>query len=179
MESTSAAGRRLARASPIFGLLVALAVATTGCASGRGLSGDPSSYGAASARTAAETFLEAARERDYTVMGRHFGTRQGPAERRLGLGEVEQRMIVLAGLLHHETSSLRREDLAQLGPHRTRFVAILAGTREGRVSVPLVTVTTADGRWFVERIGVEALSRSAAGRRGPPGGLPGGRPAGP
>lgn len=145
-------------------LLAAVGLALVGCASsGRALSGDPASYGATSARGAAVAFLDAARERDYTVMGRHFGTREGPAERRLGLGEVEQRMIVLAGLLRHRDASLRREDLAQLGPHRTRFVATLAGTRSGRVSVPVVTVATEEGRWFVERIGVEPLSGSVGG----------------
>lgn len=140
---------------------LALSSVLAGCASsGRALSGDPSSYGAISARGAAEAFLEAARQREYTAMGRHFGTREGPAEARLGLGEIEQRMIVLAGLLRHDGARLRREDLARLGEHRTRFVASLSGTRRGRVSVPLVTVTTPRGRWFVERVGVDALSRA-------------------
>lgn len=159
---------RPARAVPAtrtLALLTTLALlAVAGCASGgRGLSGDPASYGAGSARGAAVAFLDAADRRDYTMMGRLFGTREGPAERSLGLGEVEQRMIVLAGLLGHEEASLRREDLAQLGPNRARFVADLTGTRNGRVSVPVVTVTTAGGRWYVERIGVDALSRRAGG----------------
>lgn len=131
------------------------------CASaGTGLSAEPSAYGAASARSAAVTFLDAARERDYGAMGRLFGTRDGPAERRLGVAEIEQRMIVLAGLLRHEDATLRREDLAQLGPNRARFVAALTGTLHGRAHVPVVTVSTPERRWFVERIGVEELSRS-------------------
>lgn len=143
---------------------LALSPLLVGCASsGRGLSGDPSSYGASSARGAVEAFLEAARHREYTVMGRHFGTREGPAEARLGLGEVEQRMIVLAGLLRHDDASVRREDLAGLGEHRGRFLATLTGTRHGRVSVPVVTVTTPRGRWFVERIDVDALGRPTGG----------------
>ena len=144
--------------------LALLSWGLAGCASaGRGLSGDPSSYGAASARGAVEAFLDAAREREYTVMGRHFGTREGPAEARLGRGEGEQRMIVLAGLLGHDEARLRRADLAGLGEHRTRFVAALTGTRQGRVSVPVVAVATARGRWFVERLDVGALSRAAGG----------------
>ena len=108
-----------------------------------------------------EAFLEAARQREYTTMGRHFGTREGPAEARLGLGEVEQRMIVLAGLLGHGDARLRRRDLARLGEHRARFVAIMTGTRRGRVAVPVVAVVTSRGRWFVERVGVDAFSRAA------------------
>lgn len=147
-------------------MIVGIAVTwgITGCAStGRGLSAAPSSYGAPSAREAAAAFLEATRQREYTTMGRHFGTREGPAEARLGLGEVEQRMIVLAGLLAHDEARLRREELAGLGEQRERFVATLSGTRQGRVSVPVVTVVTPRGRWFVERLGVEALSRSTGG----------------
>lgn len=144
--------------------LMATAVLTAGCATaGSGLSGEPSSYGAPSARGAVDAFLDGARQREYTLMGRHFGTREGPAEARLGLSEVEQRMIVLAGLLRHDTVRIRREDLAQLGPHRVRFVATLTGTRSGRVSVPLIAVTTPAGRWFVERVVVDALNRSAGG----------------
>lgn len=134
---------------------------STGCASaGGGLSAEPSAYGSSSARAAVAAFLEAARERDYTAMGRLFGTRDGPAEQRLGVAEVEQRMIVLAGLLEHEEADLRRQDLAQLGPGHARFVAALGGTRQGRVDLPVVAASTPDGRWFVERIDVNALGRS-------------------
>lgn len=155
------AGEALAVRTGRVLLLLAALTAPGGCASaGAGLSAEPSAYGSASARGAVAAFLRAAGERDYTAMGRLFGTREGPAEQRLGIAEVEQRMIVLAGLLEHEEVDLRREDLAQLGAGHARFVAALTGTRRGRMELPVVAVTTADGRWFVERIDVNAPGRS-------------------
>ena len=106
-------------------------------------------------------FLNGVGSSDYMAMGRQFGTRQGPAEARMGTTELEQRMIVLAGLLKYQDYSLRREDLAQLGPHRTRYVATLTGTREGRVDLPVVAAQAEDGRWYVERIQVDPLTRAA------------------
>lgn len=142
--------------------LLALLVAS-GCASGgHSLSGDPANYGSPTAEMAVRRFLNGVGNRDFMFMGRQFGTREGPAEARMGTTELEQRMIVLAGLLEYEDYALRREDLAQLGPHRTRFVATLEGTREGRVSLPVVAARTEQGRWYVESIDVNPLTRAAS-----------------
>lgn len=142
---------------------VAAALAATvaaGCASsGSTLSASPAEYGSPSARMAIERFLAGVDAEDYQQMGQQFGTRNGPAEKKFGITEVEQRMMVLAGLLQHEDYSLEEADLARTGPHRTRFVADLKGTRDGRVQVPIVAVTTPDGRWFVEKIDVDPLTR--------------------
>lgn len=93
-------------------------------------------------------------------MGAHFGTVDGPARKRLGIAEVEQRMIFLARLLRHSSYDLRVANLAQLGPDRVRYVARLEGTRRGDVLVPIVTVPARDGHWYVERLDVDALTAS-------------------
>lgn len=137
-----------------------LAALVAGCAtSGGGLAGDPGSYGSPDARMAIERFLDGVAEKDYQAMGQQFGTSDGPAEERLGITEVEQRMMVLAGLLEHRDYELQEADLARTGPERTRFVATLIRRRDGRVDVPIVAAVTGDDRWFVERIDTDPLSR--------------------
>lgn len=149
------------RTGTVF-VLLALLPATSCASAGHELSGDPANYGSPSAEMAVRRFLNGVDAQDYMAMGRQFGTAQGPAEERMGTTELEQRMIVLAGLLQYEDYTLRREDLAQLGPNRTRFVATLTGTREGEVNLPVVAAQSAlDGRWYVERIEVDALTRAA------------------
>lgn len=146
-------------------LAACVAPAVAGCASSGGtgeLVDEPSSYGSPTAEMAVERFLDAANAGDYQAMGHQFGTREGPAEERLGISEVEQRMMFLSGLLRHDQYSLREADLARIGPHRSRFIVDLAGTRSGRVSLPFVAVTTANGRWFVEQVDVKPLTREVS-----------------
>lgn len=141
-------------------LLAAAAVPLAGCASSTGgLSGDPADYGSPTAEVAVTRFLEAAGQKDFQAMSRQFGTREGPAEETMGVSEVEQRMMVLGGLLGHDSFELERRDLAQVGPHRTRFVATMRGTRNGTVQLPVIAVQTVEGRWFVERLVMDALTR--------------------
>lgn len=136
-------------------------LALAGCASSTGgLSAPSSEYGSPQAEMAVRRFLDAAAEENYVAMGQQFGTRNGPAEERLGITEVEQRMMVLSSMLAHDEYDLRKADLAQVGPHRTRFVADMTGTRQGRVSVPIVAARTGDGRWFVERVDTDPLTRT-------------------
>ncbi len=145
-----------------FSVLLVLLVSASCASTGHSLSGDPASYGSPTPDMAVRRFLNGVSAKDYMAMGRQFGTRQGPAEARMGTTELEQRMIVLAGLMQHDGYSLRRADLAQLGPHRTRYVATLTGTREGRVDLPVVVARSEDGRWYVERIQMDALTRAAS-----------------
>lgn len=140
-------------ASALAGLLAACA------SSGGGLTGDPAEYGSPDPRMAIERFLQGADEKDYQLMGQQFGTPAGPAEERLGITEVEQRMMYLSGLLQHRDFELREADLARTGPDRTRFVLTLIRREEGRVDVPVVAAVTDDERWFVERIDTDPLTR--------------------
>lgn len=145
-------------------VLAAVSLAgAAGCASSGGGSGglvdERSAYGSPTAEMAVQRFLDGAKAEDYQAMGHQFGTRQGPAEERLGISEVEQRMIVLSRLLRHQDYALREAPMARTGEHRTRFMAEMTGTRSGRVDVPIVAVTTPDGRWFVEQVVVKPLTR--------------------
>ncbi len=131
--------------------------ALAGCASHAGAGAEVGSelYGAESAEAAVGRFLEAARLRDYAAMARLFGTDEGPAERRWGRAETEQRMFVLAGLLAPRAWELRPNPVAGAGG-ASRWVVDLTGTRDGAVSVPFIIVSDGN-RWFVERIGTEGL----------------------
>lgn len=141
-------------------LLAAAAVPLAGCASSSGgLSGEPSEYGSPTGEVAATRFLEAANRQDYQGMSQQFGTRSGPAETTMGVTEVEQRMMVLAGLLGHDSFELQRRDLARIGPNRARYVATMQGTRRGTVQLPVITVESEEGRWFVERLVMDQLTR--------------------
>lgn len=151
-----------ARRPRATGLLVASVAAAlvAGCASsGDGLSGEAAEYGSPDARMAIERFLAGVAEDDYQTMGRQFGTPDGPAEERLGINEVEQRMMYLSGVLEHREYDLREADLARTGPRRTRYVVTLVREQEGRVDVPFVTAVSDEERWFVEQIDLDPLTR--------------------
>ncbi len=137
--------------------VVAAGFAFAACAS-RGDAGaeyGPDMYGAESAETAIGRFLDAAKLRDYATMARLFGTDDGPAERRWGRGETEQRMVVLAGLLAPGGYQLRPNPVTG-ADGASRWTVDLTGTPNGTVSVPVFIVSDGN-RWFVERIGTEGL----------------------
>ncbi len=149
-----------ARAHGAAALAVAVALAAAACGGGSGgqLTSSPSEYGAPTAEQAIRSFLDAAAQEEYPVMGRLFGTRQGPAEARLGVTNVEQRMIVLSGLLQHDSYELRPSTLTEPEPHTRRFNATMTGTRQGEVTVPIFAVRSENGRWFVERLDTSPLT---------------------
>ena len=131
--------------------------ALAGCASHRGAGAEYGTqlYGAESAEAAIGRFLDAARLGDYSAMSRLFGTAEGPAERRWGRVETEQRMFVLASLLAPRAWELRPNPVAGASG-ASRWMVDLTGTRNGDVSVPFIIVSDGN-RWFVERIGTEGL----------------------
>lgn len=147
-----------ARAAGALAAAATLTMAAAACGGGQELTRSPAEYGAPTAEQALRTFLDAAAEEEYPLMGRVFGTRDGPAESRLGVTNVEQRMVVLAGLLQYESYSLEPSSLTEPEPFRRRFTASLRGTRQGDVSVPMFVVRAESGRWFVERIDTEPLT---------------------
>ena len=137
--------------------VAAAGFALAGCASrGGAADGDGTElYGAESAEAAVERFLDAAKLHDYAAMARLFGTDDGPAERRWGRVETEQRMFVLAGLLASSGYELRPNAVSGSGG-ASRWLVDLTGRRTGAVRVPFFTVSDGN-RWFVERIGTEGL----------------------
>ncbi len=140
--------------------LIAL-VALAGC-SARSASTSNSAYGASTSELAVRGFLDGANSDDYGRMSDLFGTERGPAVERFGITDVEQRMIFLATILKHSSYELQQVNLAQLGPDRIRWEARMSGTRKGGVVVPVITVPDGSGRWYVERLNLDALTASAA-----------------
>lgn len=151
--------RSRARAATALAAAATLAAAACGGGGSRGqLTQSPSEYGAPTAEQAVRSFLDAAGQEEYPVMGRLFGTRRGPAEARLGVTNVEQRMIVLAGLLQHDGYSVRPATLTEPEPNTRRFNVTMTGTRQGEVTVPVFAVRSENGRWFVERLDTAPLT---------------------
>ncbi len=138
--------------------LPVLALVFSGCASSGGEVPVDTTYGAASAEDAVRRFLDAAQEQEYSRMRELFGTRDGPAERKWGVQDVEQRMVVLSGMLLHQSYSLRPLELGYIGENQRTFVAMITGTRYGTVTLPITTIQAKSGRWFVEQLGVGSLT---------------------
>ena len=136
-----------------------VAAMTSACAS-RSAMRASGEYGAPTTEMAVRGFLDGANAEDYSQMSDLFGTDEGAAVERFGVTDVERRMIFLSALLKHQSYNLQQANLAQLGPDRVRWEARLEGTRKGTVVVPVITVPDATGRWFVERLNVDALTAS-------------------
>lgn len=134
-----------------------------GCGGGGAeLTRSPSAYGAPSAEQALRTFLDAASAGEYPTMGTMFGTREGPAEARMGVTEVEQRMVVIAGLMNFQDYRVEPSRLTEPDPARRRFNVVLEGTGRGAVRVPVFAVRSEAGRWFVERLDTDPLTGSGS-----------------
>lgn len=142
-------------------VLLALATGALTACSTNSAGGTDRSYGAPTSEMAVRGFLDGANADDYTRMSDLFGNDRGPAIERLGVTNVEQRMIFLSSILKHSSYELRQANLAQLGPDRIRWEASMAGTRKGQVVVPIITVPDGDGRWYVERLNLDALTASS------------------
>ncbi|HEX2094205.1 MAG TPA: hypothetical protein VHG28_17510 [Longimicrobiaceae bacterium] len=119
-----------------------------------------STPGAPAPAAAVERFLRLAAEKDYAEMGWLFGTTEGPVIRRDPPGDVERRMYALASVLEHTEFSIRGQEPV---PGRTggavRLTVQLA-QRGRRVDVPFVAVRGPEQRWYVEQVGVEALTNT-------------------
>lgn len=129
-----------------------------------------------------ERFLQAANSRDLDAMARLFGTPDGPiadtggtvgcAFKKLGswIGlaeacstaqDVELRMDAIAQILEHDDYSIVNESrVAGRSVPTTRIGVNLVMGDETVQDVPFVVVETADGRWLVQRIGLETITQS-------------------
>ena len=139
-------------------LVLAGGLLSAACASSGPARATGGPYGAVSSEAAVRGFLDAANAEDFRRMGQLFGTARGPAVDEMGIEEVEARMIVLAKLLDNDGYTLRESNLEMLGPDRVRWEAALSGSRKGDVVVPVITVPSKDGRWFVERLNLDAVT---------------------
>lgn len=152
---------RLSRARIAW--LVPLVVAASGlssCASSGGGGGGRANGtpGAATSEMAVRDFLDAASAEDYSRMINLFGTADGLAVDEFGVQDVEARMIFLSQLLKHESYTLSQVNLEMLGPDRVRYEVQMSGTRKGNVVVPVIAIPDGTGRWYVERLNVDALT---------------------
>lgn len=107
-----------------------------------------------------ERFLQAANANDLDTMMELFGTRDRTIDQLDGRRQAEQRMHVLATLLHHDDYSIRRQYAV---PGRSREAAtvdvqLVRGDRS--VVVPHIVVRKRSGGWIIENIEVEQLTRS-------------------
>ena len=142
-------------------LAAAIALVAGSACSTRSAGSADAQYGAPTSEMAVRGFLDGANAGNYQQMSDLFGTDDGPAIERFGVTDVEQRMIFISKLLRHASYDLSQANLAQLGPDRVRWEARMEGTRKGTVTVPVVTVPDRSGRWFVERLNLDALSASS------------------
>ena len=142
------------------GAVVCGLVVWASCASsGSVLSAPRSQYGSMTPEQTVHAFLDAAQSKDYERMGQQFGTHKGPAELTLGVKDVEQRMVVLAAFLEHSGYDVKAAHQALLEPYEHRLLVTMTGTSRGTVTLPFITVSTEDGRWFVEKIDLSPLTR--------------------
>jgi hypothetical protein len=151
--------RALTNPTRILGLLPALVVGVASCASGGSeYNSAGGAWGGATSEMAVRSFMDAANVEDFTTMSNLFGTADGPAVNEYGVADVEARMIFLSRLLKHASYTLDQVNLAMLGPDRIRYEVRMTGTRKGDVVVPTIVVPDESGRWFVERLNVDALA---------------------
>lgn len=141
-------------------LLVLVIPGLSSCASsGSGSGGGANTaVGAATSEMAVRGFLDAANAEDYDRMIYLFGTADGLAVDEFGVQDVEARMIFLSELLKHESYTLSQVNLAMLGPDRVRYEVQMSGTRKGEVVVPVIAIPDSSGRWYVERLNLDALT---------------------
>lgn len=146
------------RALPIPRLIpFALVLLLAACASG-GAPAPKSTPGAPASSAAVERFLRLAQDKDYGEMGWLFGTAQGSIMRRDRAGDVEKRMYALATVLQNNGYTIRGEEPI---PGRTGgAVRVTVQLQQGnrRPDVPFTVVRGPDSRWFVEQVGVEAVT---------------------
>jgi len=138
--------------------LVSLALLVLVAACGPSRPAPRSTPGAPAPSAAVERFMRLASEKDYGEMGWLFGTAQGAVMRRDPPKDVERRMYALATILEHQSYTLAGEEPipGRLGMAVRVNVRV---TQRGRTApVPFVLVKGPEGRWYVEEIGVQALT---------------------
>ncbi|MEJ2216327.1 MAG: hypothetical protein P8099_06900 [Gemmatimonadota bacterium] len=105
-----------------------------------------------------ERFLRAVNANDVQTMARLFGTKDGSIVNMEKSDEVQQRMFILASLLHHDDYRIEGN---QIVPGRLND-AIQLNVRmwfgERQVVIPFLMVRAKKDAWLVEKIGVDRLS---------------------
>lgn len=145
---------------PLRNLLLLLMTSVLVLACGSRLPRPAAGPGAPTAAEAVDRFLRLAAAKSYLEMGWVFGTAGGPIIRRDPAPEVERRMYALATVLQNEVYVLGAGSPI---PGRVGGAESLTARlrREGRtVDVPFTVVRGPDRRWFVEQVGIEAITNA-------------------
>jgi hypothetical protein len=105
-----------------------------------------------------ERFLQAVNAQDFDSMARLFGTHDGPFQGEPS--QVELQMSILSEILRHQDYRIDSERMEPGREHPTRRVGVDL-TIGGRVirDVAFLVVQTGGGRWLVEQIDVEKVTR--------------------
>ena len=151
---------RLPRLLPLAVLLLAAACASAPPPAPQGAAGAPAPS------AAVERFLRLSQDKEYAQMGWLFGTAEGPVMRRDPATDVEKRMYALAAVLTNQGYTIRGEEPipGRAGVAVRVNVQLQQGNR--RPEVPFVAVRGPDARWFVEQVGVEAITSTPQPPRG-------------
>ena len=141
--------RRLASFVPAL-LLLALAA----CGGHAGYSATPGM----SPADVVERFLRASGEKQYGTMAELFGTTAGSILQRDPRPESERRMYAISSVLENERFTIR--DQSPVPGSATHEMAItVALTHRGHtVDVPFTAVQGPQGRWYVEKVDLEAVT---------------------
>ena len=96
--------------------------------------------------------------KEYAQMGWIFGTAKGPLVRRDPPSDVERRMYALATVLEHSTFAVQGENPVPGRAGAAVQMPVRLTQRGREYTVPFTAVRGPDGRWFIEQIGVEAVT---------------------
>lgn len=167
--------RFLTRWVVLPGVLFILAGCVTTSSAGRG-------EAAVAPVLSVERFLQAANQQDLETMGRIFGTYNGPhgdtggsvgcAFKRMGswIGlsdrcinrmDVELRMNTIALILRHDDYRIGQDQSVPGRQHPTTMVPVTLVQRGQEIrDVPFTVVRSRSGRWLVEQIDLERITRT-------------------
>jgi hypothetical protein len=114
--------------------------------------------GAIGPTAAVERFMRHAAAKEYAQMGWIFGTAQGPLIRRDPPADVERRMYALATVLEHTSFVVQGEAPVPGRAGAAVQLPVRLVQRGREYLVPITAVRGPEGRWFIEQIGVEAIT---------------------
>ncbi|MDQ6827961.1 MAG: hypothetical protein M3081_03750 [Gemmatimonadota bacterium] len=110
--------------------------------------------GAASARAAVDRFLVAAKSQDIQEMALAWGTSQGPSRDQVDRSQLERRILIMQSYLScYEKYEVTNQSTLNNLPV---FEVTLTNKRITRTT-KLTTVSSRDGRWFVESTELEPI----------------------
>ena len=105
----------------------------------------------ANPETTVTNFLSAVRSNDLTMMGRLWGTKDGPALGRMDREELQMRLTVMRAYLVHDRFEMLPPDLAVIAVPNETSVRVQLMRNACIVTVPFVVLETNSG-WLVSSV---------------------------